>query len=55
MCEVEDLRDSLLSEELLLFETNFGQCDLVNALILFNHLLFLLNLVSRDLVLRFDV
>ena len=55
LCEVEDLWDRLLSKELLLFETDSSQRDLVNALILINDLLFLLELVSRDLVLGDDV
>ena len=45
----------MLSKELLLFDAYFSQCDLVNALVLFNYLLFLFNLVSLDLVLSFDV
>ena len=55
MCEVEDLRNSLLSKELLLSEANSSKRNLVNALILINYLLFLFNLVSRDLVLCFDI
>ena len=55
MCEVEDLRDRLLSKELLLLETDPCKRDLVNALILFNYLLFLFDLVFRDPVCGFDV
>ena len=45
----------MLGKELLLFESNSSQRDLVNALILFDYLLFLFDLVSSDLVFCFDV
>ena len=45
----------MLGKELLLFESYSSQRDLVNALVLFDYLLFLFDLVSSDLVFCFDV